>query len=161
MKRTWMTAGLLAVAGTALAADLPKEGTFDFTACWSGTANMMQFSKSQFAFGYEMTGSTRSDPPGAIFDHHSYRCIGTNASFDKKLHSLTVCEAVDKDGDKRLTFFQTGADGKVHREFIAGTGKYEGMVETDAKVQPLGQFPTIKAGTFQNCNRQTGKYRLK
>jgi hypothetical protein len=161
MNRIWMAAGLLAAAGTTLAADLPKEGNFDFTACWSGTANMMPFSKTQIAFGYEMTGSTRSNPPGGMYDLHTYRCIGTNASFDKKPHSLTVCEAIDKDGDKRLTYFQTGADGKVQREFIAGTGKYEGMVETDTSIQPLGPFPTIKAGTFQNCNRQTGKYRLR
>lgn len=154
-------ASLLVVAAAAQAADLPKEGKFDFTACWSGTANMVQFSKTQFAFGYEMTGTTRSNPPGAMFDKHSYRCIGTNASFDKKPHAITVCEAVDKDGDKRLTFFEQGVDGKVHRQFIAGTGKYEGMIETNAAVEPLGPFPTIKPGTFQNCNRQTGSYKLK
>jgi hypothetical protein len=25
----------------------------------------------------------------------------------------------------------------------------------------LGQFPTIKPGTFQGCNRATGTYKLK
>jgi hypothetical protein len=28
-------------------------------------------------------------------------------------------------------------------------------------VHPLGPFPVIKAGTFQDCNRQTGTYKLK
>lgn len=159
--RRLAAATLLAAAAAAQAADVPKEGKFDFTACWSGAANMVQFSKTQFAVNYEMTGATRSNPPGSMFDKHSFRCVGTNASFDKKPHALTVCEATDKDGDKRLTFFQQGPDGKVHREFIAGTGKYEGMIETNAAIEQLGPFPTVKPGTFQNCNRQTGNYKLK
>ena len=52
------------------------------------------------------------------------------------------------------------ADGKVTREFVAGTGKYEGM-ETSGTVEPLGPFPVIKAGTIQDCNHQTGTYKLK
>ncbi len=46
------------------------------------------------------------------------------------------------------------------REFVVGTGKYEGMVTTGT-VEPLGPFPVIKAGTFQDCNHQTGTYKLK
>jgi hypothetical protein len=34
------------------------------------------------------------------------------------------------------------------------------MVRTTA-VQLMGPFPVIKPGTFQNCNRQTGTYKLK
>ena len=32
---------------------------------------------------------------------------------------------------------------------------------TAGTVQPLGPFPAIKAGTFQDCNHQTGTYKLK
>ncbi len=28
-------------------------------------------------------------------------------------------------------------------------------------VHPLGPFPVVKAGTFQDCNHQTGTYKLK
>jgi len=73
---------------------------------------------------------------------------------------IAVCESVDPDGDRRLTYFSLGSDGKTTRENVAGTGKYEGMVASGT-VQPLGQFPAIKAGTFQNCNLQTGTYKLK
>lgn len=159
MKKTWMAAGLLAAAA-AQAADLPKEGNFDFTACWSGTANMVTFSKTHWANTFEMTGTTRSNPPGGMFDMNSFRCVGTNASYDKKLRFLTVCEGVDRDGHKRLSHYESGPDGKIQRSLVAGTGKYEGMIET-ASVQPLGPFPTIKPGTFQNCNRQTGTYKMK
>ena len=159
MKHAYMMIALLAAA-SAQAADLPKEGSFNFTACWSGTNSLVAFSKTHWAINFEMTGSTRSNPPGGMFDMHSFRCVGTNASFDKKPRFLTVCEAIDRDGDKRLTQFVTGPDGKLDRQFIAGTGKYEGMSET-ANVQNLGPFPTIKPGTFQNCNRQTGTYKMK
>lgn len=163
MKRTLylVTAALLAVAATARAADLPKEGSYDFTACWAGTASMVAFSKTHWANTFEMTGATRSNPPGGMFDKHSFRCVGTNATFDKRPQFLTVCEAVDRDGHKRLTHFQTGADGKLDRRFIAGTGKYEGMTDTSSGIETFGPFPTIKPGTFQNCNRQTGTYKLK
>ena len=58
-----------------------------------------------------------------------------------------------------LSYFST-VDGKITRTNVAGTGKYEGMV-TAGTVELLGPFPAIKAGTFQNCNHQTGTYKLK
>jgi hypothetical protein len=82
------------------------------------------------------------------------------AALGGKSTGSTVCEAIDADGDKRLSYFSLGSDGKVTREFIAGTGKYEGMV-TVGTVEPLGPFPVIKAGTIQDCNHQTGTYKLK
>jgi len=151
---------LLAASAAAQAADLPKEGSFDFTACWSGASSMVAFSKTQWANTFELTGSTRSNPPGGLSDMGSFRCVGTITSFDNQQRQLTACEGIDRDGHKRLTHFETGPDGKVARRFIAGTGKYEGMSET-ANVQNLGPFPTIKPGTFQNCNRQTGTYKMK
>lgn len=151
---------LLAAATAAQAADLPKEGTYDYTACWSGVSNPISFSKTHHAFSYEMTGTARSNPPGGMFDMHTFRCVGTRAQFAKRPSAMVTCESVDGDGDKRLTFFMLGADGKFVRENVIGTGKYEGMV-AEGKVQPVGPFPTIKAGMFQGCNHQTGTYKLK
>lgn len=151
----------LASAGSAFAAELPKEGNYDFTSCWSGASKTIAFSKTHSAFSYEMMGVNRSNPPGGLFDKVAFRCVGMNASFDGKVSGTTVCEGVDPDGDKRLTYFSLGTDGKITRQFVTGTGKYEGMVESDAKVQPLGPFPVVKEGTFSDCNHQTGKYKLK
>ena len=156
-----LIAVFLAGAGQLYAADLPKEGKYDFTACWSGVGNLIAFSKTHTALSYEMTGSTRSNPPGGMFDKNSFRCVGTNATFEKRTTGMAVCEAVDREGDKRLTFFSIAEDGKVARRTVLGTGKYEGLIEENAVVQPLGPFPTIKPGTFQNCNHQTGTYKLK
>lgn len=149
----------LTLIGAASAQTLPKEGRYDFTACWSGASNAIAFSKTHTASSYEMMGTTRSNPPGGMFDNHSFRCVGMNYSLDGKAGGTAVCEAVDRDGDKRLTFFTIAGD-KVVRENVTGTGKYEGMVASGT-VQPLGPFPGIKPGTFQNCNHQTGTYKLK
>lgn len=151
----------LASAGSAFAAELPKEGNYDFTSCWSGASKTIAFSKTHSAFSYEMMGVNRSNPPGGLFDKVAFRCVGMNASFDGKVSGTTVCEGVDPDGDKRLTYFSLGTDGKITRQFVTGTGKYEGMVESDAKVQPLGPFPVVHEGMFSDCNHQTGKYKLK
>jgi len=34
-------------------------------------------------------------------------------------------------------------------------------MSTTTTVAPLGPFPVIKPGTFQDCNHQTGNYKLK
>ena len=152
---------LLIVASpfSAFAGELPKEGSYDFNSCWSGVNTVITFSKTHTASSFEQTGTTRSNPPGGIFDKSTFRCVGMNASLDGKITASTVCESIDVDGDKRLTYFSTG-DGKTTRTNIAGTGKYEGMITTGT-LEPLGPFPAIKDGTSQNCNHQTGTYKLK
>ena len=151
---------VVTAVGSAFAADLPKEGSYDFTSCWSGVSNLVDFSKTHSAFSYEMTGSSRSNPPGGLGDKHTFRCVGMNRSFDGRAGGTAVCEAVDPDGDKRLTYFSFEGPNTV-REQVAGTGKYEGMVMSSSAVQLLGPFPVIKPGTFQDCNRQTGTYKFK
>jgi hypothetical protein len=151
---------IVTLAPSAFAAELPKEGSYDYTACWSGVNNVITFSKTHTASSYEMTGSNRSNPPGGMFDKTTFRCVGMNASLDGKNTGSTVCEATDGDGDKRLAYFSLGSDGKVTRENITGTGKYEGMVASGT-VQPLGPFPVVKAETFQDCNHQSGTYKLR
>jgi hypothetical protein len=165
MKKTLGFISLVALIGTgsassAFAAELPKEGSYDFTSCWSGVANTITFSTTHSAFSYEMTGTSLSNPPGGMFDKQAFRCVGVNASFDGKASGTAVCEAVQPDGDKLLNYFSVGSDGSVTRQTVAGTGKFEGVVVTP-KVQPLGPFPVVKAGTFQDCNRQTGTFKLK
>ena len=67
-------------------------------------------------------------------------------SFDGKMSGGSVCEGTDKDGDKRLTRFTYDDEGKMQRQEIAGTGKFEGMVSSS---------------TFEYCTRNTGTYKFK
>ncbi|KWV57331.1 hypothetical protein AS156_39120 [Bradyrhizobium macuxiense] len=160
--RSHAIALLIAISATpsAFAIELPKEGSYDYTACWTGVNNTIAFSKGNTASGYELTGSILSNPPGGMFDKNSFRCVGMNASLDGKFTGGAVCESVDVDGDKRLSKFSLASDGSLTRETVAGTGKYEGMTVTGT-VHPLGPFPVVKDGTVQDCNHQTGTYKLK
>ena len=153
---------LLIVASpfSAFAAELPKEGSYDFTSCNSGVSSVINFSKTYTASTYEVTGTNRSNPPGGLFDKNTFRCVGMNSSLGGKFTGSTVCEAIDVDGDKRLSNFLLASDGSLTREIVGGTGKYEGMTMTGT-IHPLGPFPVIKAGTFQDCNHSTGTYKLK
>ena len=157
-RHAWAWLALMA-AGTAVAADYPKEGKYDFSSCWAGTSSPIAFSKTHFANNIEFTGSSRSNPPGGFGDMTSFRCVGTIHAFGGKPSGTVVCESVDRDGDKSLTHYQIAA-GESKRTAIAGTGKYDGMVSSGT-TKALGPFPTIKAGTFQNCNHQTGTYKMK
>jgi hypothetical protein len=149
------------VAGSAVAQTPPKEGRYDFNSCYSGVMTPIAFSKAYGAFTYEMTGATMSNPPGGMFDKLAFRCIGYGTGFEGKNTNNNVCEATDKDGDKMFAKFFLDSDGVTsRREVLAGTGKYEGIVSSGTAVT-FGPFPTAKVGTFQNCNHQTGTYKLK
>ena len=151
---------LLTSGVTAQSQPVAKEGRYDYVACWSGASNVLAFSKTHTATTTEFTGTTRSNIAGSIFDNNSFRCIGMSVSFDGKNTASAACESIDRDGDRRLSYFATAADGKVTREVVSGTGKYDGLV-LDTTVTPIGPFPTIKPGTFQACNHQVGSYKLK
>ena len=123
---------LLIVASpfSAFAAELPKEGNYDYTSCWSGVASVITFSKAHTGSSYELTGTVRSNPPGGMIDKNTFRCVGTYASLDGKITGSNLCEAIDVDGDKRLTRY-SNADGNETRTTVAGTGKYEGNGHDD------------------------------
>jgi hypothetical protein len=55
-----LTIGLAVPAMAQQKADLPKEGKYDVTSCWSGTANSIDFSKTYSAANYELTGATHT-----------------------------------------------------------------------------------------------------
>ena len=154
-----LVAGLGAV-GSVGAQTLPREGSYEWTSCWSGVANAIRFSKTHWGMSFEMAGTIVTNPPGTLFDRNTFRCVGTQASLDGKISGSNVCEAMDRDGDARLANYSFRCDGKVTKEWVAGTGKYRGM-EMRSAVLDLGPFPAIKPGTFQGCNHETGTYKLK
>src|SRR5262245_60402659 len=102
MHVTVFTILLLVGVSVAVAADLPKQGNYDFTSCWSGVSNTIAFSKTHTASSYELTGTTRSNPPGGPFDMLTVRCVGISSSLEGRNTGGNICEAIDKDGDKYL-----------------------------------------------------------
>ena len=106
---------LLIVASpfSALAGELPKEGSYDFTSCNSGVANVITFSKTYTGSSYELTGTNRSNPPGGLFDKSTYRCVGMNTSFNGKDTAYTVCESIDVDGDSGFHIFRLSMERQL------------------------------------------------
>jgi len=149
---------VLALAATA-APSYPKEGKYDYTACYSGTTNAIQVSKTTSANTTKFVGNTRSNPPGGPFDMLAYTCVGMGSSNEGKSSSAYFCQVVDMDGDR---FMAHGVfDGtETVTDAFGGTGKYEGMVRTGTSESP-GPYPTAEAGTFTGCNHQTGAYKMK
>ena len=147
-------------AGCAFATDLPKEGSYDINTCLTRNTTRIDYSTTHFAYSYEETGTSISNPPGGMFDNEVIRCVGMVASFDGKRTGGSACVAVAKDGDKRLTQFRYDSDGKLVREAVSGMGKYDGLV-TIGTVRDAGPPVEIKTGTAQHCNQQTGTYKLK
>jgi hypothetical protein len=155
-------AALLAITsvGCAVAADLPKEGSYDYKACFTRNITRIAFSDAHSAWSYNETATAVSTTPGGMFDGDSVRCIGTTAVSNGKRMGISTCEGVAKNGDKRLTRFQYGADGKLVREEVAGTGMYEGMVTTGTAKSVVPE-KEIQPGVMTFCNQATGTYKLK
>ena len=157
LKRQIANTGLVAaltVAGSAAAQTFPKEGNYDFTSCFSGTSNVIQFSKTHSVSINEIVGNSRSNPPGGAFDMIAFRCVTLGATFDGKASGSYYCEGIDKDGDKFLVRGTSeGPKGKA--EAIAGTGKYDGMVRTGTSESP-GVFPQIKPGHHHRVQSSDG-----
>lgn len=162
--KLWTTslATLLAAAfsGPTVAADLPKEGSYDYKACFTRSMARIAFSDTQTAYSYNEVATAVSSTPGGMFDGDSVRCVGAHAIANGKRMGLTTCEGVATNGARRLTRFQFNADGKLVREEVAGTGLYDGMVTTGTvkEVEPARE---ISPGVTTYCNQLTGTYKLK
>lgn len=142
------------------AADLPREGSYDYTVCFVRNSVRIDHSKTQFGYSYEETGTAIGKAPDTLFDGETVRCIGHSVSLDGKRTGGSLCEGVAKDGDRRLTRFWYDEAGQYQREQVTGTGKYDGLVTTGS-VSSLGPPEPVKPGTVKLCNRASGTYRFK
>ena len=78
----------------------PKEGKYDYAACYSGTTTVIQVSKTSYASTSKFVGNTRSNPPGGPFDTLAYSCVNMSSTHDSKTTSSYFCQVTDMDGDK-------------------------------------------------------------
>lgn len=149
----------LPLASLAIAADLPKEGSYDVLACFTQTISRLRFDNAHRAWSYEETATATGTTPGGLFDGDKVRCVGFGAIDDGKRSGTAYCEGIAPNGDTRLTRFWYDAEGKVQRAEIAGTGRYQGLV-TVGTVRPEGAPEEKVPGTVTYCNRLQGTYRM-
>jgi hypothetical protein len=118
----------------------------------------MDFSPTQHGNTLEIRGTILTNPPGGLWDKVAFRCVAMNYTAEGKRSGMTLCEGVDKDGDKYLSHLVVDGAQQTRR-VVAGTGKYAGMTASGTAV-PLGPFGKPVAGLEHNCTHQKGTYTL-
>ena len=159
-----VTVVLLAVA-TPASAEMAKDGEFDFTVCFTGSAKVINFDEQHIAFAWvDETGFTRSHPPGGPFDMMWFHCVGSGGVIEGQRPIDGYCEFADSAGDKvfltdrTVTDLETQTrDSKV--DILAGTGKYTGIKGTGESQDPL-IFPEVDPELYARCVRVNGDYKL-
>ena len=163
MKRLILTVALMGFFSAVplpTLADLPKDGSYDYTVCFTRKASRIEHSPSRFAYSYEESGTAVGKIPGSLFDGERVRCVGFTASIDDKRTGGSMCEGIAKNGDRRLTRFWYDEEGKLQRVQVAGTGVYDGFTTTGS-VKTIGATEEIEPGTTRFCNQATGTYKLR
>jgi hypothetical protein len=152
---------IAAMTGATFAADLPKEGTFDITACQVRVLNRVEISTSRSMSSYEQTGTSLSNPPGGLFDTGSNRCVGTATAIKGQIvEDISFCITAFPDGGWIHRKFTRQPDGTYTWDLVEATGRYEG-IKLDGKATTITGFPMLKPDVALFCNRQTGTYKLK
>lgn len=153
---TWFALTLASIPGHS--ADLPRSGHVNLASCWSGETHVITTSKTHTALGYNMMGTTRTTPPGGVYDMTTFECVGVGTIIEGTYSRTGYCNNVDTDGDKILGKYSATGD-KGNYEIINGTGKYVGM-KANLTFDVTGQFPMVRQGTLVGCIHATGRYTL-
>ena len=157
---------LIFVAGVSTAsAQMTKDGTFDFTICFTGSSKVIDFDEQHVAFAWvDEKGFARSHPPGGAFDMMWFRCVGSGGVIEGKRPVDDYCELADQDGDKVFVIHRIVTDLSTNTrdskvEILAGTGKYTGIRGTGESQSPL-IFPEEDPDLYARCVRLNGDYKI-
>ncbi len=154
-KCLWSTFTVLVAAAfttAAIAADLPKEGTYSGTYSNPGTYKAYPVGKERVAVSWEADGATVGT---GFLDHTTWHCFGLEdvASGTQQWHGY--CILTDPAGDQIMTSVISEKHGQDTKNFgatgtfTAGTGKFTGI---EGGITFLchnnAEFRTATAGTY-------------
>jgi hypothetical protein len=125
---------LLALAAASLlplsaqAADLPKEGTDNFTNVFVVTSSNTVQQGSQSFVTYEVDGVARDDAGGPMFNLFGVRCVGMEEGPGiGKMTGHGTCTYTDTDGDNIFMPYNAKEGRRGTYEVAGGTGKFAGI----------------------------------
>jgi hypothetical protein len=154
----------MAFGVAALAADLPKEGTYRGTYSGVGTAKATPIGKERLLMTWDETGLQLSN---GLFDHTTLHCSGL-ADFTNGLgQGHGNCVSTDPVGDQIV--FSVGPEEKHALDqkswsgpvtFTTGTGKYTGISGGGTYVQHLNEFHALAEGTYVSYTTFEGSYKF-
>jgi hypothetical protein len=146
---TLAVAATMALGATALAADLPKEGTFSGTFSSAGTYKAYPVGKDRTLVTWDENGLSVGN---GAFDHMTYHCFGLANIANGMEQDQGYCVGTDPAGDqvvvepageKRPTSAKSfGEIGTI----TAGTGKYTGISGGYTAVNHGPEFRTDRTG---------------
>jgi hypothetical protein len=159
---TLSTAMFLGTA--AMAADLPKEGSYSGTYAAFGTIKSTQIGKERMLFVGDENGLSLTN---GFQDHMTWHCWGTSEFANGVGQDQGYCVGTDPAGDQISQTFVTEkrpVDQKNYNALVkttGGTGKYAGITaEEPHDVCHSGEFKPATDGTYvQYCTIQ-GSYKL-
>ena len=154
--------GVALLAGTAPAADLPKEGTFTTTYSSAGTVKITPLGKQRLFAAFDENGLTVGD---GLLDHMAWHCWGILDGASTIVQYRYYCVSTDPAGDQIAS--DVVSDGKIDlskpfnatASFVAGTGKYAGISGGWSFVGHSSEFKTPE-GTYVQHGPIKGSYKL-
>jgi hypothetical protein len=151
-------------SGAAVAADLPKEGTFNATYSAFGTIKATTIGKERVMVVFDENGLTRSD---GFSDHMTWHCWGMAEFVNGVGAPQGSCVGIDPAGDQVSIDFthekwHSLNEQNVHASatITAGTGKYTGITGGWTYVAHVNEFRTAVEGTFALDCTNAGSYKL-
>ena len=161
MKRLLFALGLASgisfkTAMIALAAELPRSGQFEFTACLAGKQTSIAHGPSHAVGTADTLGTQVSNPPGSLFDLTSSRCVYSYGYIDGKYDADGFCEFIDAQGDTYLLRINRAPGQGGTLDGVHGTGKYSGM-RLHGEYERVASFPSTPGNTHA-CVKATGDY---
>jgi hypothetical protein len=136
------------LGSAAMAADLPKEGTFNFTYAGAGAAKATPVGNERTLFAFDDRGLSVAN---GLFDHVTFHCWGVGDTARGTTRIQGYCVGTDSDGD-HVAIDLSGewpADAKTLRitnKLTSGTGKYTGISGVGTFVNHGPEFRTAAEG---------------
>jgi hypothetical protein len=147
----------------AMAADLPKEGTYSATYSGYGTYKATPVGKERLLLVFDQNGLSVGN---GLMDHLTQHCWGIGDFTNGVGATHGYCVATDPEGDQLVVNFVDEKHPidqksfKVSGTLTSGTGKFAGISgEHRLEVHP-GEFRPATEGTFFNYGTMQGSYRL-
>lgn len=132
---------------------------YESTTCRAGTVSILAQVDKSIVWALDHRGVSMSANPE--IDGFTQRCIGTVSNIEGRISANGYCRNVDpRTGDMILVDW-TASDKPGHGtwSYRLGTGKWKG-VSGGGTYEPVGPTKPVEPGTYQNCVRVNGTYKL-
>jgi hypothetical protein len=154
---------LIITAGTAVGAEMAKEGNGDYRSGKTGTFELLGMGKERVQMNYEETGVVVSAPENSPLFNASFRDLGTLHAIKGKWKGSGMVEFTRPNGDKIYTTFEGegvlgGGPSKSVHTFVGGTGACVG-IEGTLELRNTPGIKPAKKGVYNGMS--VGKFNWK